>query len=660
MSTRRTSAIVILLLVLSSGTLSYFFLFNRNQTTTSTSEETYTPDPLNNLNWWDIAEQFADYPDIIGPLGRIAGFGNRYNPHEQTGYYKAANYLINLLQGWGIDADYVGTHYAILGHQKGYGTDNRAIVFGAHLDTDESGIGVQNNAGGCAVVAAIAKILSHFRLPIDVYYGFYSYNMVFLDSQKQMHALYGSKDVVKYLKDHKVKVIASYNFDELLFVDPLQDQHRRVLAEYNNIYTYGYHKTRYLADLLVAALKRTGLDVMTPVQNKLTQSDQQSFWAQNYPAINVRGGHTIDTENPPPDTVSSTRYDKNQALMLAKAAASVAVYLGMKGNGKETSFKMKRTLDAHEQVSIYTAISYPQKLTLTGTKSVNGTLRISFNNDTTLLYGPVDISATNYSIQTDQVPLGPLTVQIRNLDDQPIDVELYLHYKSDTDGDNVLDSVQYSWPPPNPPLDWDGDLLPDANESQYGTDIFVSDTDGDSVPDGVEVMYGMDPLRDDTHDDNDHDGLSNIREIQLHLNPATNDTDSDGMDDFWEVTFDTNPLVNDSQLDYDNDTLTNLEEYRYGADPQSSDGDFDGVPDSEEVARGMNPLSADTDKDGLNDRLELLDGLDPLRPDYDIDFVMDGFDHNPKINTILIVILISFLPIVIGTIVFRRRLYKSN
>ncbi len=652
---------ILLALIISSGTVSYLLLFTPQNQTAPPQEVIIEPHPYNNLNWWDIAEEIASLSELLEPLGKIAGFGNRYMKNPNTHYYTAASYLIDRLNDLGIETDYVGTHYSVLGHQRGYGTDKRAIVFGAHLDSDESGIGVQQNAGGCAVVSAIASILSQFRLPIDIYYGFFSYNTVFLDDQQQLRAMWGSKDVAQYLKDNGVKVIAYYNFDELLYVDPLQDPHERLLAEYNNMFTYGYHETKYLADLLVAAMQRTGMDVMSSVQDWSTQTDHWSFWHEGFPAINVRGGHTIDPENAPADVVSSTSYDKEQALNLAKAAASVAVYLGLKGNGHETSFKLKQTLEPKGQAFIRTVISNPQTLKLSGSKSINGTVRISFHNGTNTLYGPIEISEQRFSIQTPSIiPLGPLYVQVTNLYDEPVDIELYLNYTSDTDGDGTLDKDQYSWPEPNPPLDWDHDLLPDDEEKLYGTDIFISDTDSDSIADGVEVMYGMDPLRDDTLEDLDHDGLNNIRELMMGLDPSTNDTDGDAMDDYWEVTFLTNPLVNDSAADYDNDTLTNYQEYIYGSDPWSSDGDFDGVPDVEEVARGMNPLSDDTDNDGLRDQLELIDGLDPLIPDYDVDLAPDGYDHNPKINTIIIILLISIVPISIGTVIFWRKMYHSN
>ena len=118
----------------------------------------------------------------------------------------------------------------------------------------------------------------------------------------------------------------------------------------------------------------------------------------------------------------------------------------------------------------------------------------------------------------------------------------------------------------------------------------------------------------------------------------------------------TDPLINDSSSDPDNDTLTNLEEYQGNSDPFSEDGDSDGVLDVEEIALGMNPLNEDSDGDGLRDQLELLEGLDPLTPDYDVDLILDGPDHNPRINAILAMVLIVAIPFLLGSFYFRRRI----
>jgi hypothetical protein len=97
-------------------------------------------------------------------------------------------------------------------------------------------------------------------------------------------------------------------------------------------------------------------------------------------------------------------------------------------------------------------------------------------------------------------------------------------------------------------------------------------------------------------------------------------------------------------------------EYQNNSDPLSEDGDSDGVLDVEEIALGMDPLNEDSDGDGLRDQLELFEGLDPLTPDYDVDLSPDGPDHNPRINAIIVMVLIVAIPFLLGSFYFRRRI----
>ena len=132
--------------------------------------------------------------------------------------------------------------------------------------------------------------------------------------------------------------------------------------------------------------------------------------------------------------------------------------------------------------------------------------------------------------------------------------------------------------------DTDGDLLVDALEYKYMTDRTKVDTDGDGLSDYIEVML-------------------------LNYDPNEKDTFSDGR--------------NDGQRDYDNDGLRNVEEIEKGTSLVLRDTDGDGFTDYEEI-KGVkskdgnssyitNPLIEDTDEDGLSDYIEIKIGLDPTK-----------------------------------------------
>jgi hypothetical protein len=590
MDRRKLAAIIVILAVISMAAVAVMQLFPPPiEPEEPVQPFEIVPDPYNALNWWDIAFDMGEITHFLTPLGHITSTGNRYGPSE--GYYASGDFIIERLASMSISAEYWGYHDSVVGYQPGYGVDDRSIVFGAHLDSSEtSPRGVEQNGAGCAVVVAIASILSQFRLPIDVYYCFFQGNMEFLDAERTMRAMWGSKEVAEILDDEQVEVIAFYNFDEILFYNPLQPEGERIAIEHD--LADNYFETKYLAELLDVFMKRSGLDITTIEQEWQTQTDHWAFWDHGFPAVNVKSGHRQDPDFPPPDRTNSPAYNLTQARYLAQAAASVAVYLGSKGNSKQTTQKLQPILGALDSATLRAVMTVPQTLTVHGTTPDYGNITVRVRQGATDLLPTTAILEENFTIECDEpATFGPLEVIVSNLKNATADVTLYIDYSSDSDGNGVIDSEQYSWPEPVPQLDWDGDGLSDEGEVEVGTDIFVPDTDNDGMRDGLEVHFGLDPLRDDSEEDTDSDGLSNSEEIGLGTHPLNNDTDSDEIPDGWEVEFGTNPLANDSALDSDNDTLTNLEEYQNSSDPLSEDGDSDGVLDVEEIALGMDRVS---------------------------------------------------------------------
>ena len=655
MNRRRGLALVLVVIVLTSAGAAYFLLPPPSVDDVGDDFE-IVPHRYNQLNWWDIAWDLGDAGDYLTPLTQTINTGNRYLyptiEDDGTGYFLAAQNLMSNFDDLDIDLDYLG-RYALLGRQEGYGTDNRAIVFGAHLDSDAGASrGVDQNAGGVAVVSMIATILSNFRLPIDVYYAFFSFN-TYWETQEN-RAMYGSKDIARYLDENEVNVIAMYNFDEILYAHPAQAEEDRLVVEHHIEANLGYQKTRYLADLLVKFMQKSGQNIISADQNPYTQTDTWSFWDRDFPAVNVKSGHSISDIPPYQDNFGFSLFNHSQAQWLAKSAASVAVYLGLKGNGEKTSYKLERKLTPGQSATISTILTLSQTVTVRGTANNSFTAEVISGNG--IIFPATLISESEFEFTTSAAERGGVTLTVSNTLENSTYLDIYLEYDSDTDDNSIPDSEQYSWPNPDPPLDWDNDGLSDELEVQAGTDVFVEDTDMDSVLDGYEVSVGMDPLRDDIEEDLDGDSLTNIREIALGTHPNKTDTDDDGLPDDWEVTFQTDPLVNDSQDDPDNDNLTNIEEFIYGADPLSADGDFDNIPDAEEVALGTDPLNEDSDNDGLRDQLELIEGLDPLIPDYDYDIAPDGSDPNPRISSIIVIGLLTIIPVGLGTLLFWRRI----
>ena len=655
MPSRKSAAILILIIVGVSAIVYNVFLMPKPEGPEVVEDIEIVPHASNYLNWWDVAWDLPTTSYYLTPLSGLSSIGPRRT--GETSFYKAAEWLMNHLDSDAIEFSYWGLHDSLVGYQKGYGTDNRAIVFGAHLDTEEGDpAGINQNVGGVAVVSLIAQTVSKFNLPIDVYYCFLSGNCEYVDAMHMARQLFGAREVSEQLQDEGVDVIAYYNFDEIMFRDPTQAEDTRLYIEHRAPATHGYQRSLYLAELLETFMKRSGEDIAEPKMKQNTDTDHAPFWTRGFPAVNVISGHSQDPENPPADSLNNQLFDRNQGELLGRAASALAVYLAFQGNGTDSSYKIEGDFDPFESRTAELLMTTPQNPVVRGLASESN-LTISVRNSTHTLLSQTVVSGNSFSFVCDRpADIGHLTMTVRSTSNVTAHVTTYIDYASDSDGNGVLDADQYSWPAPDPPLDWDKDGLSDILEREIGTDIFVKDTDMDTINDYIEWDLGMDPLRNDFDEDIDQDGLTNGREVALGTHPSMTDTDLDSMPDFWEVAFGTDPLIDDAAADDDGDSLTNLEEYLYGADPQSSDGDFDGLSDSEEVVLGTNPLSDDSDQDGLKDNLEVIEGLDPLFPDYDVDLDPDGTDHNPRINTLLVIGLLAAGPVVVGTIIFWRRL----
>ena len=142
-------------------------------------------------------------------------------------------------------------------------------------------------------------------------------------------------------------------------------------------------------------------------------------------------------------------------------------------------------------------------------------------------------------------------------------------------------------PTTDPETDSDGDGLPDALETEIGTDPNSVDSDNDGINDGIEAMLGFDPLSSDSDDngiddpleDEDSDGLSLEVEMTIGTWPFLPDTDEDGIMDGDEVNvYGTDPLNEDT----DNDKIKDGDELKLGTDPLLPDSDSDGIPDGQE------------------------------------------------------------------------------
>ncbi|MFT5122417.1 MAG: hypothetical protein ACI97B_001047 [Verrucomicrobiales bacterium] len=154
--------------------------------------------------------------------------------------------------------------------------------------------------------------------------------------------------------------------------------------------------------------------------------------------------------------------------------------------------------------------------------------------------------------------------------------EVHVHgtnaHRPDSDGDGLTDGeevlVQGTMPGNR---DSDGDRMPDGYEVAHGLDPLVAgsfqDTDGDGLVDLVEYLKGTHPARVDT----DGDGLSDALELLLGSDPLRTDSDGDALSDGGEYAVGYDLLrADDASRDSDGDYVVDFAEWRAGTDPFSA------------------------------------------------------------------------------------------
>jgi len=528
----------------------------------------------------DLSQQVYDAVSVdlfLNDVIKLTENGSRWTERGTEPAFSEANVLarswiaseLKALSNGRINVETLGRYQSVVGRLPGWAVDEGAPVFvvGGHYDSVPGAPGANDDASGVAGVLELARVMSEYLWPLDIYFCAWNSEEV---------GLLGSSEVAAIFRNRDIDVLQYYNLDMLLVGGHSDPPSESMQAIYND--NTGFHESRYYAELMCMMSRNLGMSTLMTVS-----SVDSSYWMYSDHASFIRRGYgnvlfMIEAGDDSAyhtalDTWDNPSYDYTLAVdTVASVGASMAFTMSA-GFGVSTNLEYEFLLAPDDTEIYYIIPSTTTNLTVSLKTDVGGADLTLAHDGITVANAIAEEALTNVTELIDVVVSGEVlhSATVQNTGETQMSVTMTVQYDSDVNGDGILDRRQYWLSPGILTTDSDGDGLLDSLELGLGLDIFSYDTDHDVMSDYWEYMNGLDPSKPDSEEDPDHDGVPNICEYGNGTLPLNNDTDSDMMPDLWEIQNGLNPRADDSQADPDNDGLSNLVEYQRGLDPNQYD-----------------------------------------------------------------------------------------
>jgi hypothetical protein len=594
-----------------------------NQVDIQEDKGTLSDTKVYGVDYSDLIHSLVNRDSYLGYVQKITENGSRWisspTDYSSANAY-ARDWLVSELEEISdgrMETEVVGTYQSVVGRLPGYLGEGPAMMVGGHFDSVAGAPGANDDGSGVATAMELARVMSQFEWPLDIYFGFWNAEEI---------GLHGSYEVADEFMTRGIEILVYYNIDMLLVPNDYSPPDEKLLLVYPIGTTENYHVGRLWAEIAQMMSNNVGNNMIKPVPSNefgaWTRSDHYAFIQQGYPSSLFAHQSGVDSDyHTSRDIWDNPDYNYDVATELVASLGATMAFIMSLEFGEKQSIHYSGADSSGFETEYLFAMSLANNITVKALSDRTANFYL-YGPDGSLVDSVDDVNPgtqqTIFDTYVSQLGLYRLVIEYEgaSLMDYTIDVE----YDIDYNGDGYLDR-DYPWfYPASFEEDTDQDSLPNGLEMILGTDSMNPDSDSDSMPDGWEYYHGLDPLVNDAAGDLDGDGLINVDEFNANTDPEVSDSEGDGMDDKWEIDYGLDPLAVDSHEDPDEDTLTNIVEYNLGTSPVSADTDQDSMPDNYEVDNGLNPLvddsSADPDEDGVSNLDEYLRGTDPNHYDF--------------------------------------------
>ncbi len=404
--------------------------------------------------------------------------------------------MLEELSNGRIEVELMGTHCSIVGRLPGWiGSSAPCIVIGGHYDSVPQSPGANDDGSGVATVLELARVLSAYVWPLDIY--FCAWNSEEL-------GLLGSSEVAHMFAQQGLDILVYYNVDMLLVEDPGRPPDERVFMVFNDYAPATYHDSAYWADLTRMMSRNLGRDLILPVRASefpyWWQSDHASFVHNDYESVlfAFESGDALDTAY----HTSNDRWDNelyNYTLAdetVACIGASIAFTMAREyGAPSRLEYSVYLQSGAFRGYYVVATIDSPLNISVMWS---GGPVELTVFSPMRESIAHVTLSNESGIVENVLTPImnltGLYTVHVRDLDPGIVSVKLSMSYESDIEGDGVPDSEQYWFDTALFEYDHDADGLSDARELIIGTSPWSPDTDGDGMSDLAErTLHQLSP-----------------------------------------------------------------------------------------------------------------------------------------------------------------------
>ena len=467
-----------------------------------------------------------------------------------------------------IEVEIIGDYNSVVGRLPGYFPyDAPVLLVGGHYDTVRDSPGANDDGTGVAAMLELARVLSQYEWPLDVYFGAWNAEEI---------GLIGAREVAQEFQDRGIDILVHYNVDMLLVPYSLAPVSRLLLMGYPDMF---YHEGQFWAEQTMLMSRDYGEGMIMPVRSSdfsgWRRSDHWSFITQGYSnsLIATESGFASDSAyHTSQDTWDNPLYNYQVAIEVVKAIGASFAYTMNREYQQLIKEDVKFILSPGEERIFHILISTPTSVNVS-CRWWGGTadflLRDSFAALVAASYNTESSAWEPSIVMTPNVSqFGIYTLSINNSGTTIAGYELVFEYDSDVDGNFIPDSQEFWFDTVHFQTDSDSDFISNADEIIIGTSWESADSDFDMIIDSWELDNGLNPLDEsDAQRDDDLDGLSNLDEYLNNCNPHSADSDQDSLPDLWEVENNLDPNVDDASEDPDNDAVSNLREYLEGTDP---------------------------------------------------------------------------------------------